>query len=362
MKPTVTFLTYDFSFGTNPLQPNGCAWYRCALPAQELDEAGWKSGMGFPGWNDEHGFGLLIPDKQAIHGWDIIVFKLIMLESIAEKMEAAKKMGQKIVVDIDDWFEGLEKTNLAYKTTDPSVNPRNNRDHYMRIIESADAIITSTPFLYNFYKNEKGYKNVFMVRNGIDLDRWRMRKDHSRYLPKFGWVGATAWRSMDIEQLAPWFGQFLEKNHLTFHHSGNIMGAPQVSNQLQLSKSVKMTKEPMKPINLYPELFNKIDVGIVPLNNVLFNHAKSGIKGLEYTAAGVPWISSYSPEYELLNSQGIGRMARNEDEWLGHMEELLDPRVRKEDVERNLENVKKYHSMEVRRQDWNDVMHEIRSL
>lgn len=360
--PTVSFLTYDWSFGTKPLQPNGCAWYRCFLPMKELEKKGWDSAIGFPGWNDSHGFGLLVPDKKAIHGWDVIVLKLIMLESVASKIKEAKEMGQKIVVDVDDHFEGLEKTNMAYKVTDPSNNQKNNRDHYMYIIENADAIIASTPFLYDFYKNEKGVKNVFLVRNGIDLDRWNKRKDYSGGLPKLGWVGATPWRSMDLETMKPWFSQFIEKNHLSFHHSGNIVNAPMASNQLGISNLVKTTKEPMKPIYKYPELFRKIDIGIVPLNNVRFNYAKSGIKGLEYSAAGVPWIASYSPEYAILEDQGIGRVANNEREWIGHLEELLDPRVRKEDVERNIENIKKYQSMEVRGQDWNEVMHQIKDL
>lgn len=357
--PTVSFLTYDFTLTSKPVEPNGCAWYRCYLPMKELQKSGWETGMGFPGWNDDHGFGLLVPDNKAVHGWDVIVFKLIMLQSVAEKMKQAKEMGQKIVVDIDDWFEGLSESNLAYKTTDPNVNPRNNREHYMYIIDNADAIITSTPFLYNFYKNVKGYKNVYMVRNGIDIDRWTQRKDHSRWLPNFGWVGATPWRSNDLEQLVPLFGQFLEKNRLSFHHSGHIKNAKNAKDQLGIPKSVKTTESPMQKISTYPEMFRKIDVGLVPLNNVEFNHAKSSIKGLEYAAAGVPFIASWSPEYELLEEQGIGRVARNEREWIGHLEELLDPRVRKEDVEKNLEGIKKYQSMEVRRSDWDEVMRQI---
>ena len=43
-KPTVAFLTYDWSWGTKPLQPNGCAWYRCFLPMQQLKEKGWEVG------------------------------------------------------------------------------------------------------------------------------------------------------------------------------------------------------------------------------------------------------------------------------------------------------------------------------
>lgn len=359
MKPTVSFLTYDWAMQVKPIEPNGCAWYRCHLPMKELEKHGWDVGMGFPGWNDDHGFGMLVPDKKAIHGWDIIVFKLIMLETVANKMEKARELGQKIVVDIDDWFEGLSETNLAYKTTDPEANPRNNREHYMKIIDSADAIITSTPFLYDFYKNTKGMKNVYMVRNGIDYSRWIPRKDHARGLPQFGWVGATPWRSNDLEQLVPFFGQFLEKNRLSFHHAGHIKNARYAKDQLQIPSSVKTTTEPMQPISRYPQLFRKIDVGIVPLNDVGFNHAKSGIKGLEYSAAGVPWIASYSPEYALLEEQGIGRVAKNEREWMGHMEELLDHRVRKEDVERNIENIKKYQSMEVRGDDWDTVMRQI---
>ena len=55
-------------------------------------------------------------------------------------------------------------------------------------------------------------------------------------------------------------------------------------------------------------------------------------------------------------------MARNEREWIGHLEELLDPSVRKEDVRRNLEGIKKYQTMEVRGKEWSEVMHQIKGL
>lgn len=359
---TVCFLTYDWAFGSDPLEANGCNWYRCILPALELRKHGWIADVGFPGYNKEHGFGLLRPDESSVHGWDIIVFKLVMLRSIAEKIDEAKIGGQKIVVDLDDWMEGLEPTNTAFKTTDPKFNPEANRDHYAKIINAADALTTSTPFLYDYYKNVKGHKNVFLVRNGIDLPRWRQRRDHSGYLPKVGWVGATPWRSLDLETMTPWFGDWMNRKRLSFHHSGHIKNAPFAAEQLGLPKSVKSTTEPMKYISKYPELFRKIDLGLVPLNDVKFNHAKSTIKGLEYTAAGVPWIASYSPEYALLAEQGVGRLAHNQDEWIEHLEALTDPRVRKEDAERNLENVKMAHTMEVRGQEWSDVMHQIKAL
>lgn len=360
-KPTVSFLTYDWTFGVKPLLPNGCAWYRCYLPMQQMVKNGYESGLGIPGFNPDHGFGILIPDSKAIHGWDIIVLKLIMLQRCVDQVRQARELGQKIVVDIDDFMEGLEETNLAYKTTHPDANPNNNREHYVAIIEQADALITSTPFLKNYYESKYPDKPVFMVRNGIDVERWIQKKDHRGRLPHFGWVGATPWRSGDLETLRPFFGDFIKSKHLKFHHAGNIIKAPAASDQLGIDKSL-CTFEPMKTMGGVPELFRKIDVGIVPLRDVPFNHAKSYLKGLEYAAAGVPFIAQGLPEYQLLADSGVGRVANTEEEWLGHMEELLDPNVRKNDRERNYEIIKSQFSMEQRGHEWAEVFELIHKI
>ena len=90
-----------------------------------------------------------------------------------------------------------------------------------------------------------------------------------------------------------------------------------------------------------------------------FNHAKSFIKGLEYVAAGIPFISSWSPEYELMAQSGVGRVARNKSEWEYHLSELMDPSMRKDEVEENLENVKNLFTMEKRGAEWDHVYRSI---
>lgn len=359
---SVAFLTLDWAKGTNPIEPNGCAYYRCYLPMLELYDLDWEIGMGAPEYDKDYGFGVFKTQDEVFYGWDIIVFKLVMLRSVAEIMKTAKP-NQKIVVDIDDFFEELQPTNLAYQNTDPEKHPDNNRQHYLDIIDHADALITSTQFLYDFYTKEKGRKNIFLVRNGIDIDRWQRRRDHSRFLPVFGWVGAIPWRSNDLEQMNPFFGEFLQKNRLEFHHSGHIKGLNiDASNLIGLPNTVKFTHEPRRVLSQYPQMFRKIDVGIVPLNNIPFNHAKSTIKGLEYTAAGIPFIASYSPEYELLANQGVGRVARNQEEWEKHLNELLDPTIRKNDIDRNYELVRQNHSIKARAKDWDETMQNILDL
>jgi len=201
----------------------------------------------------------------------------------------------------------------------------------------------------------------FFVRNGIDIDRWTPRKDHSRWLPTIGWVGATPWRSKDLQILDPVMNNFLEKNHLHFHHSGHVHGSAYAWNQLGLYKDKKHTHQGMEPISNYPSMFRKIDIGIVPLNDVPFNEAKSFIKGLEYAAAGVPFIASATSEYKILEESGVGVTASSNIEWKTYLEAMVDPAIRAQEREKNLENIKQ-HTMEVRSHDWNEVMHKILEL
>jgi glycosyltransferase involved in cell wall biosynthesis len=329
---------------------------------KQLKEHGWESGIGLPGFSKDHAFGILLPDEKAIHGWDIVVLKLIMLERFVDHVRIARERGQKVVVDIDDHMEGLEETNLAYKTTHPDANPKNNRDHYVAIMDQADALITSTPFLYDFYKAKYPEKPIFMVRNGIDIERWTMRKDHKGWLPTFGWVGATPWRSGDLETLNPFFGEFLKQKHLKFHHAGNIINAPTAAQQIGIDKKL-CTVEPMKTMLGVPELYRKMDVGIVPLRNVPFNHAKSYLKGLENAAAGIPFIASGGlPEYQLFADAGVGRIANTPDEWIGHMTELLNPKTRLEERTKNREIISEKFSMKQRGYDWDEVFRKILTL
>jgi len=274
--PTIAFLSFDWSFGIEPLQPNGCLYYRGYLPNLVLNEMGWDCFVGTPGYNKEHGFGMMLPNEQALHGFDIVSFKLLMIDSLIEQIvEAREKTGVRVVVDVDDWFEGLSESNIAYKLTDPVANPRNNRENYKKIIELADAVITSTPMLYDFYSQRRN--NVFLVRNSIDINnesRWNVRSGKSNdFWPTLGWVGATPWRSNDLEIFQSFLNEYMRENKLKFHHSGDVNNAPQVA-QLAGIDPQRLTKEGMKPIFDYPQVFKKIDVGTVPLNDIKFNEAK----------------------------------------------------------------------------------------
>jgi hypothetical protein len=118
----------------------------------------------------------------------------------------------------------------------------------------------------------------------------------------------------------------------------------------------------MRPITQLPSLFKQIDIGIVPLNNIEFNHAKSYLKGLEYAAAGIPFVSSYSPEYQFLADCGIGRIANSDEEWIYHLDELQDFIMRDDEAKISKEVIREQFSITKKVNEWVNVYTKIMDL
>ena len=198
-----------------------------------------------------HNLGILADENtQALYGWKNICFKLVMQKDILPVIPKAKANGQKLLYDIDDHFDGLQPDNLAYQNTDPKTNPENNRDIYKEIIALTDTVVTSTPFLRDYYSER--HPDVRMIRNGVDIQRYTMRKQAKR--PIIGWVGATPWRTKDLEILDPWLNKYLLRKNLRFWHSGETDKAATFAERAGVTKTL-VDSWPMMPITRYPAMF-----------------------------------------------------------------------------------------------------------
>ena len=325
--PTIAFITGDFNTSRGTPEPNGCAYYRMFLPSGVLRERGLDVSFGMPVSSPEQGLGIGA-DNGAYFGWDITVLKLMMHESVPGAMEFMQKRGQRVLVDVDDFHFGISKDNIASHITDPSRNPENNRMIYEMGIRQADAVIVSTAFLANFY--EQRVRDVRLVRNSIDTHRYTP-VDHPDQ-PVIGWVGATPWRSGDIELLGSWLPAFAQDHGVTVHHSGHIPGdSKHFGARIGMGR---VQTSIMQSMANYPSLLTKFHIGLVPLVRSPFNESKSFLKGLEYAAAGIPFIATPTEEYRLLREAGVGRLAETPDEWRDHATELLDPDVRRAEAQR----------------------------
>jgi len=348
----IAFITTDYNGKFPYLIPGGCSYYRCLLP---MSVAGLKGRMGLPAWDANQGFGVKETDNTGIFGFSTVVLKLLMNRWTTKQIEIAKSLGQRIIVDIDDYHEALTPANAAYDATHPEKNKIANREFYQQVIEAADMVTVSTPFLHEIYSQQRDH--VYMIRNGVSMRQFERRKHTSRK-PVFGWTGATNYRNNDLEQLREWLPEFLEKNDLYFHHAGHQDNTPSFAEVTGIATS-RVTTSPLTHINDYASGF-KFDVGIVPLNDIPFNHAKSNIKGLEYMAAGIPFIASDLPEYRVLHENGVGMLSMTADEWRTSAEILLDYKTRKRTAAAGWTIVNKDWSIEARAKEWNKVFNEPR--
>lgn len=313
--------------------PGGSGWARVHMPADALTDAGHRVGIGGYGGlavSREHYLVPLLPDRRtpAILNPDIIVLQRWMNEHAAAETRRARAAGQLVIHDVDDWFWGLDPANRAHATTSARHNREHNRGHYRAAVSAADAVTCSTPFLAKRIRERFGVQTI-LLRNTVDTRAYlpnpvRARDDDLT----IGWVGALAWRSGDLETLAPFLDGWLAANKSTFTHRGRFptdTDGDRAHDRLRVDPARTDQGMPACPPWSYPDLLRGIDIGLVPLADVPFNRAKSWIKGLEYAAAGIPFVAARLPEYEALAAHGAGLLASTPQEWIGHLDTLRDP-------------------------------------
>ena len=258
--------------------------------------------------------------------FDVIILQRYMHKLAVDDVIKSVKNGQIILNDVDDWYWGLSPKNAAYTLTDPTKNPNENITHYKNMISSSSGIIASTPFLLE--RLSRWNNNVAMHQNYVSTSLFNKVTQHDTPKIKIGWMGSTSHRSGDLSILKGYTRKI--DQFASWHHTGHIDAphVPKFWDEIGVGAG-NVTRTPFLPPT---KLMDGIvfDVGIVPLSDLPFNTAKSWIKGLEYAAAGVPFVASASDEYVRLNSEyGIGLIAKKPKDFIKHLSDLKDFSYRK---------------------------------
>jgi hypothetical protein len=282
----------------------------------------------------------------------VIIMQRNMEDEVSDAVLNGIVSGRKIVNDVDDWFWGIHPNNGAAKAIDPKINKKSNIDFYKSTLEQSSLITVSTPFLKE--QMEGWGHSVQLIQNHINYSSFKPRI-HRKSIPIIGWCGSTGHRSNDLPILKKPFAELKTSGQKFFyHHTGSLVGARSFAQEVGLSEK-DVTRLPLLTPQEYPSGFC-FDIGVVPLSDVEFNEAKSWIKGLEYAAAGIPFIASPSREYVSLHDEfGIGRIASTPSEWVEHFIELSDFRVRSVEASRNRQIVIENFGPQVMANQWDEL-------
>lgn len=339
---TTAWITNDFAH-PDLLIPNGCSYYRQYLP---MLVAGQRARYGRPAWDSARGFGVKDGTKYGVFGFDTVNLKLLMDKWTLAQIPLAQALGQRILVDVDDHFDGLTPDNKAYDITDPSLNRMMNREIYRDVIAAADLVTVSTPYLAEVVNDINS--NVTVIRNGVWPKQFPRHEQRER--PVLGWTGSVNYRNGDLQVLADWLPDFLETHDLLFHHVGHEPDSPSFADLTGINPA-RLITTPLLPIIDYHKGF-VFDIGLVPLTDIPFNRAKSNIKGLEMAAAGIPFVASDLPEYRTLHNDGIGLLAQTAGDWEAQVIYLLDYATRRKAGATWRNWVTERWSIEARAREW----------
>lgn len=343
----------------------GAGYYRCGLPAVALARAGHDVRIGVAVGVKGGPIGIIPAADAMIDSerermrklWvpDVLVMQRYMNKDLPDAIRAARLAGQIIINDVDDLMWNMPVTNSAWRATHPNTHPDANVTHYKKILAASTMVTVSTPYLAEQVRVFCREAEVVVIRNAIDLSRWTTHT-HAQP-PRLGWTGVLTHRSNDIEQIGLVLETMVGSGYARqFRHVGALEfeGAPHIADITGLQPE-QVAEYPMCPIDEWPNQLRHFDVGVVPLSDVKFNRAKSCIKGIEYAAAGIPFVASATPEYCALHDEcGIGRLAPRGRVWLAHLRDLADPAVRAGEAERQRKAVEAF-DIANRWTEWEDA-------
>ncbi|MES2808151.1 MAG: glycosyltransferase family 4 protein [Bacteroidota bacterium] len=153
-----------------------------------------------------------------------------------------------------------------------------------------------------------GAKNVHIIPTVIDLDRYPTTKQHSPAQPVIiGWIGTRSTFEKHFAGIRPIIQKILQSYSVVFHVIGGTV-------DLGLGDRVKyLPWSEDKEVSAILDF----DIGIMPLQNSLFEKGKCAYKLVQYMACGLPVIASpVGVNADIVHQDVNGYLANDEDDWL----------------------------------------------
>lgn len=334
----VGLATYDWvqviSDGVGRPALQGPGWIRLGQYAQN---SSLETQLGTPVWDEGAGCYGIRQGEETDLDCPLIVAQRLMGKEDPEQVARAVANGQTVVIDIDDWYWGVTSSSDAYQKIHPSQNSEYNTDFFRQVISNASAVIVSTPFLLDaidWIPNSRKH----LLENHLNFAEFNKRVHTDSPKPRVGWTGLAPLHARDLRVLYPVFSRVVKE--FSFHHTGFVNMKPYFHTLVGLQANQVYSFREM-PTSAYQKEGFPFDIGVVPLVSSPFNDAKSWLKGLEYAAAGIPFVASPTQEYKrLLGRFGVGRLASNSKDWLFNLRSLKQGYARKVEADENLEKLK----------------------
>jgi len=211
------------------------------------------------------------------------------------------RLSKRVIYDIDDLVyipkTGVNQLILKVK----------GKNKPLFLMKAADHVITCTPYLDEFVR--KYNPNTTDISSTINTEKYRPKKDYTIAGKKIvlGWSGShTTVKYLYL--LSSVFKKLCEEG-VSFKLL--VLGDTSFSVEgidveaLEWRESYEL------------QVINQFDIGLYPLPDEQWVYGKSGLKALQYMAAGIPTIATaIGANFRIIENEVSGFLVKTDEEWL----------------------------------------------
>lgn len=331
---------------------NGCylahpARYRVLHQMEQLSAAGIMNDQVF--YND---ITMDLVKKYRV----FIFFRCSYTEEIGEFVKMAKKLNKTVLYDIDDLIIDRKYTDrIKYLRTMKEEERREydyGVDNMGKLLKLCNGAITTTERLAEELKNyvpkvyinrntaseamvkyseealyerdvlpylnkEQLDKNITLREYAAARKKCRERKNRVR----LGYFSGSFFHNDDVKMILPVLKKLMETYpDIELHLVGKI----DVPSKLRKYSS-RIIAHPFVDWEQLPQLIASVDINLAPIEQTIFNEAKSENKWIEAALVKVPTVASNVGAFARMIEHGsTGFLCSNEEEWYQILSELIE--------------------------------------
>ena len=258
-----------------------------------------------------------------------IFYRCPILPVIEEFIKIAKENNKTIFYDIDDLVFDLEHTKMI-KFLD--TMKKEERDLYndgvVRMGKTLDLCeygIASTERLQT--EMSKHLKEVYVNRNTASEEMVKyseialkeVKKDESKVI--LAYLSGSITHNDDFKLIMPSIIKVLKKYDNVYLQIVGLLDLPKEMEEVK----DKVLTAPFMDWKDLPKLIRSIDINLAPIEDTIFNEAKSENKWTEAALVKIPTIASNVGAFKSQIEDGAtGLLCSNEKEWLTKLTELIE--------------------------------------
>lgn len=328
------------------------AWYRCALPANYLNQDWIGIVNGPPGEGAVLGGNIETPNDIDIDKYDIFVIELANGENWEKFIKENQKKGKKFIFEVDDFLHGVRKVK---NHSNAKGFHKKAIKGFQRVMNLCDGMICSTEFLSNQYK--KYNENQFVCKNQLDVWRYETLKPEHNEKVIVGWSGGTGHDNSILEALKGLNAAMECNDNILFYTTS--YNYAQAVGQFHPDRVVAI---PWVSLENYPFVIGNFDISLAPGHESKYHLSKSDLRWLEASASNVPVIGDKRIYHEIEDGE-TGFYAQTEQEYFQKILYLADQKEGEERREKISSAAKAYvvenRNMETKCLHWAEVFDRI---